>query len=124
MARIVRQGGSRSTVFPAMADYADGVARCANPIGSNPPYRFASPALHISPSITTNVVSLRVKRRGDELEFLPRCSGDRRNPASPLGRGIAFTVIASLVDAEADSTRAAIDKLVAGLRATFPFCFT
>jgi hypothetical protein len=62
---------------------------------------------------------------GRRTRMPPRRAGDRRNPASPVGRGIAFTIIVVLlVDAEADSTQAAIDKLEAGPRAMFPFCFT
>jgi hemolysin D len=60
-------------------------------------------------STTTNVVPLRVKRRGDELEFLPAALEIVETPASPLGRGIAFTIIAFLVVAIAWSIIGKVD---------------
>jgi len=53
----------------------------------------AAPAQSAPPK----VVPLRVKRRRDELEFLPAALEIIETPASPIGRGIAATIIGALV---------------------------
>jgi hemolysin D len=62
-----------------------------------------------APSAAAKLPELRIVRRGDELEFLPAAIEIVESPVSPLGRGIAFTIIAFFVVAIAWSIIGKID---------------